>query len=245
MDFSERLMELRKRKRMTQGDLADRLGVSRQSVSKWETGESFPDLPKLVQMADELEVSLDVLCARVDLMEGEEKDFAKAQTPDRQAEPQIPKRHKRKMILPLLLLILRMIAAGIAGYSMGKAGAKEEAISEKVPKNLRADNVQMNESGGYLWCSFYVNYYSRTADFEVKLSVGDKSYKDTPRVAPDGHCAIGIPTDKLSTLGPMLMELTVKENDGKRTITVADEITLTKASDTGEWEVSFKGRTDQ
>ena len=71
MGFSERLIELRKRRKMTQGDLAERVGVSRQSVSKWETGESFPDLPKLVQLADALKVSMDVLCARTEIKEGD------------------------------------------------------------------------------------------------------------------------------------------------------------------------------
>lgn len=44
--FSERLKELRIRKNMTQDDLATRLGISRQAISKWERGEGLPDLYK-------------------------------------------------------------------------------------------------------------------------------------------------------------------------------------------------------
>ena len=46
---------------MTQADIAEKLGVSRQSVSKWEAGESIPDLDKCKALADIFGVSLDDL----------------------------------------------------------------------------------------------------------------------------------------------------------------------------------------
>lgn len=59
MNLSENLHFLRKRDKITQEELADRLGVSRQSVSKWETGEAYPDTDKLVSICDVFGVSLD------------------------------------------------------------------------------------------------------------------------------------------------------------------------------------------
>ena len=56
--------ERRKARGMTQEELAARLSISRQAVSKWETGESLPDLYKLAALADELGVSTDELCGR-------------------------------------------------------------------------------------------------------------------------------------------------------------------------------------
>lgn len=44
--FHDNLITLRKMKNMTQEDIADIVGVSRQSVAKWETGETVPDLDK-------------------------------------------------------------------------------------------------------------------------------------------------------------------------------------------------------
>ncbi len=46
MDFSERLLTLRKSLDLTQEQLAEKLNVSRQSVSKWESGQSVPELDK-------------------------------------------------------------------------------------------------------------------------------------------------------------------------------------------------------
>lgn len=64
MSFQENLIRARKARGMTQEELAARLSISRQAVSKWETGESLPDLYKLAALADELGVSTDELCGR-------------------------------------------------------------------------------------------------------------------------------------------------------------------------------------
>ena len=59
--FGENLYQLRKLNRMTQEDLADAVGVTRQSVAKWESGDSIPDLEKCKIIADLFGVSLDDL----------------------------------------------------------------------------------------------------------------------------------------------------------------------------------------
>ena len=59
--LSNNLISLRRMKKMTQEDLADKLGVSRQTISKWETGDSIPDMEMGMKLADILQVSLDEL----------------------------------------------------------------------------------------------------------------------------------------------------------------------------------------
>lgn len=61
MTLGERIVELRNTRRLSQMDLAEAMDVSRQSVSKWETGASVPDLEKLVKLADYFDLSLDQL----------------------------------------------------------------------------------------------------------------------------------------------------------------------------------------
>ena len=61
MEFNNKLYELRKQKGLSQEELASRLNVSRQTVSKWEVGDSTPDMEKLIAMSDLFGVSLDEL----------------------------------------------------------------------------------------------------------------------------------------------------------------------------------------
>lgn len=61
MEFSSRLYELRKAKGLSQEELANKLNVSRQTVSKWELGDSTPDMEKLTAISDLFEISLDQL----------------------------------------------------------------------------------------------------------------------------------------------------------------------------------------
>ena len=59
--FSNNLINLRKMHHLTQEDVAEKVGVTRQSVAKWESGESVPDLDKCRMLADLFRVSLDDL----------------------------------------------------------------------------------------------------------------------------------------------------------------------------------------
>ena len=61
MTLAEKILSLRTERGMSQDDLAEKLEVSRQSVSKWETGQSTPDLDKIIRLADLFGVSVDEL----------------------------------------------------------------------------------------------------------------------------------------------------------------------------------------
>lgn len=59
--FGTYLCQLRKAKNLTQSELADKLNVTRQSVSKWELGDSFPDISLLTKISEIFGVSVDTL----------------------------------------------------------------------------------------------------------------------------------------------------------------------------------------
>ena len=61
MTLAEKILNLRTARELSQGDLAEKLEVSRQSVSKWETGQSVPDLDKIIKIADLFGVTVDEL----------------------------------------------------------------------------------------------------------------------------------------------------------------------------------------
>ena len=72
MTFAEKLVKLRKSNGMSQEDLADKLGVSRQAISKWESMQSVPDLLNVLNISSLFKVSTDYLlkadcdCKRAD-----------------------------------------------------------------------------------------------------------------------------------------------------------------------------------
>lgn len=61
MTIADRIQSLRKQRGMSQEELADAVGVSRQAVSKWESEQATPDLDKVVIMSDIFEVTTDYL----------------------------------------------------------------------------------------------------------------------------------------------------------------------------------------
>ncbi len=81
MDLGANIYKFRTQKNMSQGDLADTLDVSRQSVSKWENNSAVPELEKLIKMAQFFGITLD------ELVSGEEANQA---TPPPQAAPAAP-----------------------------------------------------------------------------------------------------------------------------------------------------------
>ena len=67
--FHSNLVQLRKLHHLSQEELAEKVGVSRQTLSKWETGESIPDIVRCKQLADVFSVTLD------DLVKFESNEF--------------------------------------------------------------------------------------------------------------------------------------------------------------------------
>ena len=61
MEFSEKLTALRKGRELTQEQLAEQLNVSRQSISKWESGQVIPEVEKIVELSKAFNVTLDYL----------------------------------------------------------------------------------------------------------------------------------------------------------------------------------------
>ena len=61
MSIGEKLLELRKQKQLSQEEVAYRLNVTRQTISKWETDQSTPDFDKIIPLCELYEISADEL----------------------------------------------------------------------------------------------------------------------------------------------------------------------------------------
>ena len=61
MNLSDNLKRIRKENNLSQEQLADKLGVSRQSVSKWESGQAYPEMDKVLQLCQLFNLNIDEL----------------------------------------------------------------------------------------------------------------------------------------------------------------------------------------
>ena len=69
MTIADRIQTLRKSKGMSQEELADAAGVSRQAVSKWESEQSIPDIDKIVTLSEIFDVTTDYLLKGIEPVE--------------------------------------------------------------------------------------------------------------------------------------------------------------------------------
>ena len=74
MNFNEKLISLHKSKGLSQEELGAQLKVSRQTISKWESAQSYPDFQRLVLLSDYFGLTLDELVKDVDVQEVREKN---------------------------------------------------------------------------------------------------------------------------------------------------------------------------
>ena len=78
MNIADRIQNLRKLKGISQEELADKVGVSRQAVSKWESEQSFPDIDKIIIMSDFFNVTTDYILKGIETKEHTNKITANA-----------------------------------------------------------------------------------------------------------------------------------------------------------------------
>lgn len=134
MVLAKNLQFLRKRDKITQEELAEKVGVSRQSVSKWETGEAYPETDKLVLLCDLFRVSLDGLL-RCDL------SVVDSKPPENHAEEEPPytdgkvyiaqtNRFSRAIALGVFLVLFGVaVCVALTGVSFLFAEKQKELIS--------------------------------------------------------------------------------------------------------------------
>jgi len=155
MNFSEKLFEIRKQKGMSQEELADRLNVSRQTISKWETGLTTPEMEKLIEMSKLFEITIDELVGNDNNVKDEKEksnDESITEKLDEEVESKIadtkkPKKHhvvfkviKVILIIYLVLSIYKFIAVSIIS-SIGNSFSEENyMITHNLKANYGADD---------------------------------------------------------------------------------------------------------
>lgn len=88
MTLGERILKYRKKAGISQEELADRLNVTRQSISLWETDQTLPSLDNLITLADIFDISMDELCGRHIQAQRPDENIAVTQTITGEQKPQ-------------------------------------------------------------------------------------------------------------------------------------------------------------
>lgn len=126
MELAQRLAEARKARGLSQAEAAERLGVSRQAISRWETGAGIPTLDNLMQLGTLYQVSLDGLVYGARPAETEEPHTV-PETEAQMQEPEMTREPKRRR--PVLLgTALALVAVMILGLVIGTliSGTKQD-----------------------------------------------------------------------------------------------------------------------
>ncbi len=170
MEFNENLVQLRKQQGMSQEDLAQRLDISRQAISKWETGDALPDLYKLSALADILGVGLDDLCGR--------------------EAPKAPSAPTRKS-LPLWVWLSICGVCLVLGLLIGllipsaESPAPEQTVPP-LPDALQVNSWQISCRPGSFSCSYVPSIAQEGLSYQMLLLRKDSQGQSEFQLEPDG-----------------------------------------------------------
>lgn len=139
MDLAERLAALRKRAGLSQGDVAERLNVSRQAVSRWETGFTVPSTDNLSHLGRLYGVTLDELLSYSAALPPEKpQEEAPAQQPKAEAPAPTPQpaaasapAHAKAIIIALSILCL-LLAIGVGVLLHQKHSENRELTFDEI-----------------------------------------------------------------------------------------------------------------
>ena len=140
MKFSEKLMSLRKSKGWSQDEFAQKLGVTRQTVSKWELDQTAPDMNKLIEMSKLFGISLDELV----------NDIENANSENTYKESAVEKNNKKIAIIIFVIgIIIALILCGIGLIKQNNAKntneERRQQAEEQSQKNIDNANARLQE----------------------------------------------------------------------------------------------------
>ena len=131
MTLGQRIQELRKQSNLSQEALGEKLGVSRQAISRWEMDGAVPEVDKLIAMGRLFGVDLNDLL-QVDQPGSAGEGEAQAPAPEEKA-PLRPARRRRLPALAILALALGLVALTLSfGRITGKLGDRLTALESRV-----------------------------------------------------------------------------------------------------------------
>lgn len=118
MKFNEKLLTIRKKQGLSQEELGMELQVSRQTISKWEAGQSYPDFQRLVMLSDYFGMSLDELLKDLDVQDVREKNLTDEKVISLYSDVQKAKMNTIKAVRIICYAGVIIVIIMITGYML-------------------------------------------------------------------------------------------------------------------------------
>ncbi|MBD5466103.1 MAG: helix-turn-helix transcriptional regulator [Lachnospiraceae bacterium] len=151
MKLSQKIYELRKTNKLSQEQLAEKVGVSRQSISKWESGETLPELERLVALSQVFNVSTDYMLLSKDVDELTIRTECLEKEQNEVREKRLLLQIKNIRILSSVFVYVIAFAIFILIYLQFQSGLMEFAVilliatAIVIQINLRISKKYLNE----------------------------------------------------------------------------------------------------
>lgn len=219
MTFAERLLLRRKELGLSQEALAERLQVSRQAVSRWETGDAMPDMGKLLLLADVLDCSLDELCGR-------ERETAPASG----SAAETGHRRKRSWLLPGVFLVLGLLTGAIGtGICMERntARAEESTAASVLPDTFTVTGVRFTGQSSAVAYRFIPSITDADCTYQITFTDTKGDYRIFDAVCSGGICS---GTAGLSSYDVFQVTVTVRNGSSSRSTAVAVDLVFADGS---------------
>ena len=140
LNFSEKLIKLRKEKGFSQEELGNKLNVARQTVSKWELGETTPEMDKLIKMSEIFDITLDELIKG----EKEEKTISgdNSNTNTQKLAGLVIKILKGLGVFLIVLLIVSILLAIMGFVAFNRVGEDGSGVNSTVIEVQENEEVE-------------------------------------------------------------------------------------------------------
>lgn len=116
MKFNEKLLEIRKKQGLSQEELGMELQVLRQTISKWESGQSYPDFQRLVMLSDYFNMTLDELVKGIDVQDVREKNMTDEKVASIYMDVESGKATLKKILTIISYVVIALIALFVVTF---------------------------------------------------------------------------------------------------------------------------------
>ncbi|MGE4354687.1 MAG: helix-turn-helix domain-containing protein [Oscillospiraceae bacterium] len=221
MELKVRLIQERKVRGLSQEELAVQIGVSRQAVSKWETGDALPDLPKLMALADTLNISMDALCGR--------EISSASPSPEIEAAPAKSRLFRRIANFALIgFLVAGSFFAGTQFDDTPELGT----LTPSLPETFSVSGEQFFIDNGNLSYQFVPSITGEAYTYQITFSGQNNSPQTFTAPYSGGICTDTVVLSETDTYSVTVVVSNVQDS---RAVALASGLNFSKSSGSVQW----------